>query len=94
VKTVKVTGRKKSHKVFMYAISTCVWCRRTKQYLKDNNIEYEYVDVDLCSDEDKDKIEQDLRKRGEQQVFPTIIVDDKVLITGYKVDKIARALGL
>jgi len=78
----------------MYAISTCAWCKRTKQFLKDNDVEFEYVDVDLSSDEDHEKIEKDITKRGGELVYPTIIVDDKILITGYKTDKISGALGL
>ena len=91
---VKVNGKKRNHKVFMYAISTCAWCKRTKQFLKDNDVEFEYVDVDLSSDEDHEKIEKDITKRGGELVYPTIIVDDKILITGYKVDKISGVLGL
>ena len=94
MKIVKVNGKKRSHKVFMYAISTCVWCKRTKQFLKDNNIEFEYVDVDLCDDENQEKVEKEITKRGGELVYPTTIVDDKILITGYKLDKISEALGL
>jgi glutaredoxin-like protein NrdH len=94
VKIVKINGKKRKHKVFMYAISTCAWCKKTKQFLKDNNIEFEYVDVDLSSDEDKEKIEEEINRRGGEPVYPTLVVDDKTLITGYKVDKITKALGL
>jgi len=94
VKTVKVNGKKRNHKVFMYAISTCVWCKRTKQFLKDNNVEFEYVDVDLASDEDHEKIEEDITNRRGELVYPTLIIDNKTLITGYKPDKLSEALGL
>jgi glutaredoxin-like protein NrdH len=78
----------------MYALSTCGWCKLTKQFLKDNNVEFTYVDVDLCGDEDRDEIEAQITKRGGRLSYPTIIVNDKVLITGAKLDKIAEALGL
>ena len=94
MKTVKVNGKKRNHKVFMYAISTCVWCKRTKQFLKDNNVEFEYVDVDLASDEDHEKIEEDITNRRGELVYPTLIIDNKTLITGYKPDKLSEALGL
>jgi len=94
VNIVKVNGKKRNHKVFMYAISTCAWCKRTKQFLKDNDVEFEYVDVDLCDDEDKEQIEVEITKRGGRLSYPTLIVDDKILITGYKVDKISGVLGL
>jgi len=48
MQTTRVPGRNNKHKVVMYAISTCGWCKRTKNFLRDNNIEYEYVDIDLC----------------------------------------------
>jgi len=94
VKIVKVNGKKRKHKVFMYAISTCAWCKRTKQFLKDNNVEFEYVDVDLCNDEDQGNIERDITNRGGRLSYPTLIVDGKILITGFKPDKISEALRL
>jgi glutaredoxin len=94
MKIVKVNGRKRSHKVFMYAISTCAWCKRTKQFLKDNNVEFEYVDVDLCNDEDQGKVEEEITSRSGRLSFPTLIVDDKILITGFKPNKISEALEL
>jgi len=47
--TVKVEGKNKKNKVFLYTLSTCGWCKMTKQYLKDNDTAYEYLDVDKCS---------------------------------------------
>lgn len=34
-------------KVFMYALSTCPWCRKAKQFFKTNNVPFDYVDYDL-----------------------------------------------
>ena len=78
----------------MYALSTCAWCRMTKQFLKDNDIEYEYIDVDLCEEEDKQKIREHIQSKGGPLSYPTIIVDDNVLITGFRTDKIREALQL
>jgi glutaredoxin len=90
----KVEGKNNTHKVLLYAISTCAWCKMTKKYLKDNDIEYEYVDVDLTSDEDHEKIREDMVRRGGEPSYPTIIVDDKTLITGFRKDKLKEALGI
>ena len=90
----KVSGQKRQHKVVLYALSTCAWCRMTKQFLKDNDIEYEYIDVDLCEEEDKQKIRDHIQSKGGPLSYPTIIVDDNVLITGFRTDKIREALGL
>ncbi|MEM2106028.1 MAG: glutaredoxin family protein [Candidatus Bathyarchaeia archaeon] len=91
---VKVEGKDKRHKVFLYALSTCAWCKLAKQFLKENGIAYEYVDVDLCSEEDKEKVRKDILSRGGSLSYPAIIIDDKILINGFRKDKIKEALGI
>jgi glutaredoxin len=78
----------------LYALSTCAWCKKTKKFLKENDIEYEYVDVDLTNDEDHEKIRQDMIDRGSEPSYPTIIVDNKTVITGFRVDLLKEALEL
>ena len=90
----KVSGQKRQHKVILYALSTCAWCKMTKQFLKDNDIEFEYVDIDLCEEEDKQKIRDHIQSKGGPLSYPTMIVDDKVVITGFRTDKIKEALEL
>jgi len=90
----KVPGKNSKHKVLVYALSTCVWCKMTKQYLKDNGIEYEYVDVDLSDEGDKERIRAHIISKGGALSYPTIIVDDKILITGFRKDKFKELLGI
>lgn len=91
---IRVSGKNKTHKVLMYAISTCAWCKMTKQFLKDSDIEYEYVDVDMASDEDHEKIRKEITRLGASPSYPTIIVDEKTVITGFRKDKIKEALEI
>jgi glutaredoxin-like protein NrdH len=90
----KVPGKNNAHKVMVYALSTCVWCRMTKQYLKDSGVEYEYVDVDLSEEDDKEKIRKHIQSVGGSLSYPSIIVDDKVLITGFRKDRFKEVLGV
>jgi len=90
---VKVEGKNKKHRILIYALSTCAWCKMAKQYFKDNGFEYEYVDVDLANDADHEKIRKDLEKRGAAPSFPTLIIDGKTVITGFRKDLIKEALG-
>lgn len=91
---VKVEGSKKDHHVLLYALSTCGWCKMTKAFLKDNGIEFEYIDVDKLDAKDKEIVNKDIKNRGGRLAFPTLIIDDKTLITGMKKDQISEALGL
>jgi glutaredoxin-like protein NrdH len=90
----KIQGKQNKHKVVVYALSTCVWCKMTKQYLKDNSVEYEYIDVDLCQEEDKQKIRQHIQSKGGPLSYPTTIVDDNVVITGFRKDLLKEALEI
>jgi glutaredoxin-like protein NrdH len=90
----KVSGKKNNHKVTLFALSTCVWCRMTKQYLNDNEIEYEFVDVDLLDAESKDKAHQVITSKGGMLTYPTTIVDDKIVISGFRKDLLKEALGI
>jgi len=94
LETVKVPGADKKHKVLLYALSTCAWCKLAKKYLSENKVEYEYIDVDLCSEKDRETIRNDIIKRGSEPSYPTVIIDNKLVITGFRKDKLREALSL
>jgi glutaredoxin len=91
---VKILGKNKKHKVLLYTLSTCAWCKKTKKFLKENEVEYEYVDVDLCDEEDQEKVSKDILSKGGRLSYPATIVDNKILINGFQVDKIKEALEI
>ncbi len=79
-------------KVFMYTLSTCPWCRKTKQFFKEKNIPFEYVDYDLQNEEDQDKIMEEMEKLGGTMAFPFVKIDNNVIV-GYNPDKYSELLG-
>ena len=90
----KISGKKSDHKVTLYALSTCVWCKLTKQFLSDNDITFEFVDVDLLDENDKSKVHETILNKGGNLSYPTTIVDDKKVITGFRKDQLKEALGV
>jgi glutaredoxin-like protein NrdH len=90
---VTVPGDKKDHKVLVYALSTCAWCKRTKQFLKDRKVHYEYLDVDLADAKDQREIENELRKWN-CRAFPAVLIDGKRLVVGFKENELKEVLGL
>ena len=91
---IKVPGSNNKHKVLMYAISTCGWCKRAKKLLNDLDVEYEYVDIDLGTNEDRHKIRLDIQNRGGRLLFPTLIIDDKLLFTNPPESKVREVLEI
>jgi glutaredoxin-like protein NrdH len=66
----------------------------TKQYLNDNGVEYEFIDVDLCEPEEKEQVRQQIQDKGGSLNYPTTIVDDRKIITGFRKDQLKEALQL
>jgi glutaredoxin-like protein NrdH len=80
-------------KVKLYALSTCGWCKKTKRFLEDNNIEYDCVDVDLLEGAEREKVMQEVSRHNPKRSFPTCLVDDTVIV-GFNQEKLREVLGL
>jgi len=94
LRTIKVDGGKSDHGVFMFALSTCGWCKRTREFLSENDVAFEYIDVDKCTFEEKREVGRILQEKDATLGFPVTIVDNKVVITGFKPDELREAIGL
>ena len=79
--------------VKMYTLSTCSHCRAAKKFMADNEIKYEFTDVDLLTGEDRTAVVEEMKKVNPRLTFPTIIIGAQVII-GNREDEIKEALGL
>ena len=77
-----------ANKVKIYSTPTCPYCIRAKQYLKDNNIIFENVDVSADAHAGQEIIE----KSGQMGV-PVLDIDGQIIV-GFDRDGINKALGL
>ena len=87
-----IEGKKKGD-IILYALSTCVWCRKTKRLLNELGVDYHFVDVDLENPEEKEKINQTVLKWNPRGSYPTIIIDDAQCIIGYDPERIREVIG-
>ncbi len=85
-----VSGKNEG-KVMLYALSTCPWCRKTKQLLNDMGAEYDYIDVDLAQGQEREQVINEVRKYNPALSFPVILINDKPII-GFKEQEIKDAL--
>jgi len=79
--------------VRLWALSTCPWCRKTKQWLTAHGVDFEFVDIDLLSDVEYDVVVADVQRLSGARSFPVVKIGDTVIV-GYAPDKFARALGI
>jgi len=75
-------------KVKVYSTPTCPLCIRAKQFLKENAVSFEDIDVSMNHD-----AAQDMIKRSGQMGVPVIDIEGDLII-GFDKDKIKRALGI
>lgn len=68
-------------------------CKATKRFLKENGIEYDYVDVDKLNGREKDDVCDEVIRLAGSLRFPTIVIGKKTIV-GYHEDKLREALGL
>lgn len=88
-----VAGSPNGHRVQLFALSTCGWCRKTKQLLDDLGVEYDRVDVDLLEGDAKSETVAEVKKWNAAATFPTIVIDGDKAIVGYEVEAIKEKLG-
>ena len=85
----KVPGTGKKATVFMFTLSTCIWCKKTKALLKELGAEYSYVDVDLVGAEAREQVLKDFAKYNKQLSYPTVVLNGgKNVIIGFEEDRI------
>lgn len=84
---------KKDKDIMLYALSTCVWCGKTKKLLNEMGLAYDYIDVDLLNSQDQDKVLEEIKKFNPRGGFPTIVIDSKDCIVGFDKTKIDEKLG-
>ncbi len=75
-------------KVIIYTTPTCPYCKQVKDYLKENEIEYQEMDVA----NDSDKAQEMIDKSGQMGV-PVIDIEGEIIV-GFDKEKIDKALSL
>ena len=79
--------------VRMYTLSTCSHCRRTKEFFRDQGIDFEFTDVDLLTGDERKAVVEQVRKINSRVSYPTIIIGETIIV-GFKENEIREALGL
>ncbi len=74
--------------VIAFTLSTCQWCKKCKKWLKENGIQYRYIDVDQIEPSEKAKIINFLRENFQNRIsYPFLVIDNNEAIVGYSPNK-------
>ena len=74
--------------VKVYSTNTCPYCTRAKEFLEENRIEFENINVS-----DDEEAAQEMIEKSGQMGVPVIVIGDEVIV-GFDKYKIMEVLNL
>jgi glutaredoxin len=83
----------KEKRIKIYALSTCIHCRKAKAYLTECQVPYEFVDVDLMKGKERESVVEEVSRYNPRLTFPTILIGEEVIV-GFNEDKVKKALDI
>jgi len=75
-------------KVKIYINDDCAYCFTLEEFLKENNIQFESINIS----KHKERLSDVIKKSGEKQV--PIIEIDKEIVIGFNKERICRLLNI
>lgn len=78
-------------KVSMYTISTCPVCRKTKEFFRARGIPFDFIDYDLASESEQNKVAAEMMKDTGDIGFPFVRIGDVVVI-GFNPERFEQLL--
>lgn len=90
----RVEGVRAEHDVKFYGLSTCVWCKKTRRFLEEAGVAFEFTYLDLLEGDERAEALDVVKKWNPDATFPTIVIDGETSVTGFKPDDLTKLLGL
>lgn len=90
-----VAGSHAEHEITIYSLSTCGFCKRAMNFLKDRDIAYRFIHVDQIPLETKNEVKKLLKETFHEDVaFPFAVIDGKSHLVGFIEADWKKTLGL
>ncbi|MFA6130429.1 MAG: glutaredoxin family protein [Candidatus Omnitrophota bacterium] len=74
--------------VKVYSTPTCPWCIRAKQFLQENNIDFQNIDVSG----NQQAVDELMQKSGQMGV-PVLDIEGEIIV-GFDKERIKQSLGI
>jgi glutaredoxin-like protein NrdH len=88
--TEHVAGKNRGA-VMLYALSTCGWCAKTKDLLRELGVEFDFTYVDLLEGKEQHEAMNQVEKWNPAGSFPTLVINDRKSIVGFREQEIREA---
>jgi glutaredoxin-like protein NrdH len=79
-------------RITLFALSTCIWCRKTKELLSSLGVAFDYIYVDLLKGAERQEAIDQVKRFNPSTSFPTLVIGDGKCIVGFREKDIKEAL--
>ncbi len=79
-------------KVRLYSLSTCPICKRVRKFLDENNIQYDFTEVDMLAGGEQWLMSKEVKKYNPDATYPTLVIEEVIL--GLDEEAIKEALEI
>ena len=84
IKFIEEDGKIATNELTVFALSTCGFCRRAMNFLRENEVKFRYVYIDKIDYEKKSKLKKELQEKFNKRVaFPFLVCNDEKAIVGF-----------
>jgi len=85
---VEEDGTNNTHEITVYALSTCGFCKRGLQFLRDHSIKFKYIFIDHLDMDTKEKLKSILSDTYRTRIaFPFLVLNGKEVIHGFDIEE-------
>ncbi|HOO76776.1 MAG TPA: glutaredoxin family protein [bacterium] len=67
-------------RITIWALSTCIHCRRAARLLDQLEVPYRKVEVDLLSGEERARALEEMSRHNPERSFPTLLIGEEVIV--------------
>jgi len=78
-------------KITLYALSTCIWCKKTRELLSSLGVTFDYIYVDLLKGEERSRAVEEVKRFNSSVSFPTLVIGEESIV-GFREKEIKEAL--
>lgn len=75
-------------KITIYTTPTCMYCKMTKAFFKEHNVQYEERDVSTDA-----KARDEMIAKSNQMGVPVVDIDGKIIV-GFDKEQLSQLLGI
>lgn len=79
-------------KVSRYTLSTCPWCKKTKEFFREHKIPFEYTDYDLATEDERERMLKEVHEYGANG-FPFVKIGNNTVV-GYNPGEYSKIMGI